>query len=102
MTGVAREAIYTPQPNELLLVRGELTGRTVEWALAISQARFAPGATPYALNLDGRIVGARFNDQIDLRIAEQKASINRLLSHLKHHCPNLLGRGGCDWKQSVG
>lgn len=98
---INRDAIYTPQPNELLLVRGEVSGRSVDWALAISQARFAPGAMPFDLTVSGRIVGADFNDQIDLRVAEQKRSINRLLSHIKRHCPALLGTGGCDWDGNV-
>lgn len=100
---VDRSAIYTPQPNELLLVRGEVAGRTVQWALAVSQAQFAPGPVPFDLVLNAQIVAAQFNDALDLRLTEQKASINRLLEHLRHHCPDLRPdnpRWRCDWEKT--
>lgn len=103
---VERAAIYTPQPNELLLVRGEVSGRSVDWALAISQVQWAPGSLPFDLTVSGRIVAATFNDQLDLRLLENKRSIDRLLAHLKHHCPDLRAQLGdiftrCDWEGTV-
>lgn len=101
-----REAIFTPQANELLVVRGVMDNRTVNWAVSVGSVKWAPGSGPYELRLAGRVIGADFNDAIDERIDNQKASINRLTEHLRHHCPDLRMELGtlfarCDWEESV-
>lgn len=107
MSQVKREAIYTPQPNEILVVRGQIDSRTVQWAFNVEMARFRPSGPDqtFMLNLTGRIVGADFNADLDDRIATQKASINRLMDHLRHHCPDLRADLGsllskCDYVAS--
>ena len=84
-----REAIYTPQTNELLVVRGTLDSRTVNWMVSVGSVKWAPGTGPYEMRLAGRIIGADFNEAIDERIDNQRRSINRLMDHLRAHCPDL-------------
>jgi hypothetical protein len=84
-----REAIYKPESQEILVVRGLLDRRTVMWSYNVSKAEWLASPEPFTLQMTGRIIGAEFFDGIDERLANQKASIDRLLKHLKHHCPDL-------------
>jgi hypothetical protein len=83
-----KTAIYTPQTGQLLVVRGEAADRTVQWLLKLREpARWSPQPEPYVITIHGTVVGAQFSTEIDERIANQKASIDRLLKHVREHCP---------------
>lgn len=89
------EAIYTPSPDEILVINGQTpNGRTANWLLKVDAASWGPHGG--GLTLIGRLEAARLNITTDLLRDHQKASINRLLAHLKLHCPQLLGEGTCD------
>ena len=93
---VNREAVYTPNKNEILTVRGEKGRQTTLWAFKLTQpGLWVPGTGKYDIQLNGTILGADFNDALDDRIARQKQSIDIMLDHLKAHCPRLLGTGDC-------
>lgn len=96
-----RDAVYLPKPQEILVVRGAVEARTVMWNLQVTESRWLSSPQPYPIELTGRIVGAEFYSGLDFRIANQKASIDRLLDHLRHHCPDLRPQSGdrevCGW-----
>lgn len=105
MTDIEREAIYTPTLGETLMVSGETAGRTTNWLLSVKDCAWVPGGD-YRLGITGQITAARFNLTTDLLRDTQKASISRLLRHLKHHCPALGEAKGfenlfakCDFKE---
>lgn len=96
---IDRAAIYTPQPNEILVVQGTLDSRTVQWAVNVEQLRWSPGAVPLNFALAGRILGATFHDGTDDRLRNQRRSIDDLLGHVKHHCPRFAEPPhACDYK----
>lgn len=96
MGTIDREAVYLPQAGELLVVYGEVKGKTSRWGFQVSENGIWIPGTDFSLQLKGKILGADFTTQVDDRVARQRESINRLLEHLKTHCPKLLGTGECD------
>ena len=91
---INRDAIYLPTKNELVVVRGSNANQTTEWAFNIDLAQWIPGGK-FTLELSGRIIGADFNTDLDSRVSNQKATIDRLLDHVRAHCPQLQARGTC-------
>lgn len=91
---INRDAVYMPQPNELLSVRGLVDNRTVMWSFNVTEGQWMP-APDLSMRLTGRIVGAEFFSGIDERLKNQRDSIDRMLKHLQYHCPMLAGTGGC-------
>lgn len=86
---IDREAIYTPKLDETLQIIGEMSdGRTTGWLLQVKDCAWVPG-DGYRLGITGQITAAKLNLTRDLLRDTQKASIERLLRHLKHHCPAL-------------
>jgi hypothetical protein len=49
------------------------------------------------LTLSGRTKGYVRDTRTDSRLSNQAAAIERLLSHLKHHCPKLRDLAECDY-----
>lgn len=99
------DAIYTPTAGEILQVIGDSAGRTTNWLLLVKDCAWVPGGE-YRLGITGQITAAKLNPTTDMLRANQKASIDRLLKHLKHHCP-ALGEAArletifarCDYKE---
>lgn len=91
------KAIYLPEVNEILVVRGTLNGNTVMWSLKVDRARWLSSPLPHQLELVGRITGAEIYAGLDERIARQREIIDRLMKHLWHHCER---PGACDWEGS--
>lgn len=92
---IDRAAIYTPSPREVLIINGATGGRTTNWLMRVNVAAWMPGEG-YGLTISGQLTAAKLNPTSDLLRDNQKASIDRLLAHLKHHCPQLLGEGTCN------
>ncbi len=93
---INREAIYTPDKGQVLFLRGDLSGKTTQWALRLSGAGlWLPHQGQWAIQLTGNIEGSSFASAIDDRIEQQRKSIDTMLDHLKEHCPKLLGTGEC-------
>lgn len=91
-----RKALYVPAPQEILTVMGTLDSHTVTWALSLTEpGTWAPRPHGDHLTLKGRVIAARFETGLDSRLRTQAESIERLLTHLKNHCPALLGTGPC-------
>jgi hypothetical protein len=60
------------------------------WNYKVAKAQWLlSGDATYMLEMTGQITGAEFFNGVDERLANQKASIDRLMAHLKHHCPDL-------------
>lgn len=95
-SNIDREAVYVPQAGETLVLYGEAKGKTSRWAFQMSENGIWVPGTDFHLQLKGKIIGADFTTHVDDRVARQRESINRLLEHLKVHCPKLLGHGECD------
>ena len=106
MNNMDRQAVYLPPMGEILVVRGSIGSRTTLWNLKVLRSSWLPSSAngEFPIRLSGNITGAEFRDDVDERVTNQKASINRLLDHLKHHCPNLRRGPGdlfspCDWEE---
>jgi len=97
-----RTALYVPTPPEIMTVLGTKDKATVAWALQVTRpAVFELNQTsPAEIILQGNIVGARFETGLDSRIRTQRESIDRLLEHLKTHCPALLRAEVCPWMEA--
>lgn len=91
-----RDALYLPTPHELLVIRSSLNNCTTEWLLSVEKAEWQDRPMgDRALSLQAQIVGADFNTDLDSRLGNQRDTINRLLDHLREHCPRLQGNGPC-------
>lgn len=95
MGKIDRNALYTPGKGELVIIRGAVTGRSVDWTLRVRDCavNVFPTLKPdlcVTTTLTGDIVGAGFNDALDARIKNQKESISRLMEHLGRHCPHFF------------
>lgn len=90
------DAIYTPRKGEMLLIRGDMNGKNVDWGYKLTEAGvWVPGTERFQLRLEGRIIGSSFIEGLDARLAQQRKSIDLMLDHLKEHCPKLIGSGDC-------
>lgn len=99
---VNADAIYTPRKGEVLLIRGDLNGKNVDWGYKLTEAGvWVPGAERFQLRLEGIITGSSFIEGLDARLAQQRENIDRLLDHLKQDCPKLNGSGECPHIVSV-
>lgn len=94
--GIERNAVVLLLPNEIATMRIPVGNKTAYWVINTKQMLWVPGSGPFAFELQGNIIGSEFNEALDERVATQRQSIDRLLGHLKLHCPKLLGTGDCD------
>ena len=94
---INRDAVYTPNKGEVLVVRGAVGGKTTNWALQMSEAGLWLPNRPWTVQLTGQIRGAEFMTGVDDRIERQRLSIDAMLDHLKVHCPQLLGTAKCEY-----
>jgi hypothetical protein len=93
--GIERNAVVLLLPNEIATMRVSVGNKTAFWAVNTKQMLWVPGAGPFAFELQGNIIGAEFNEALDERVSNQRKSIDEMLSHLKVHCPKLMGTGDC-------
>jgi len=96
---VNREALYVPEPNEILEIIGTKDNKTTGWALNVERAQRGAGEKFMVV---GRIIGAKFQTDADQRVARQRESLDRLLRHVSTHCPRLLGLGDCPFVNEEG
>lgn len=115
MAEINRDAVRAPGPDDLLMVTFTIEGKTAAWAVRTMSFRglFAeptkklgdpeqkvitvPARGDDEFRLEGRIIGANFLTGIDRRLDVQRRSIERLLEHLKVHCPKLNHNGECEF-----
>lgn len=95
-----KEAVYLPRANERLIITATAPldkPTSVWWTFALSaDGIWIPKGAKQELRLQGEIAAAKIADGLDSRISNQKESIDRLLDHLKHHCPQLIdGKTKC-------
>lgn len=95
--GLDQNAIYVPQPGEILTVLGTKDNQTTAWAFQLTTHA---GSMQTDLFLRGKIIGARFETVLDIRLRTQRESIDRLMKHLGHHCPALRAASPCSWMES--
>lgn len=94
-SSIDRKAVYTPRKGEILYVRGDVEGKTTQWALQMTQAGIWIPRMDWGIQIVGRIIGSHFPTGLDDRIDQQRKSIDLMLDHLKDHCPKLMGIGDC-------
>lgn len=89
-------SIYKPLAGEIVVVQvGIPKLGTAHWMVRLDSVVMGRmGAVPI-VSLEGIIQHAKFVKGIDLQVDTQRASINRLLEHLRQHCPELMGTGKC-------
>lgn len=95
--GLDRNAIYVPQPGEILTVLGTKDNQTTAWAFQLTTHA---GSMQTDLLLRGKIIGARFAIGLDNRLRTQRESIDRLMKHLGQHCPALRAAARCEWMET--
>lgn len=100
--GLDRNALYVPTTGEILTVMGTKDDQTVAWAVQMTAQAESPllDMMYVGLVLRGKIIGARFETGLDSRVRTQKESIDRLMEHLKVHCPALREAAPCHWMEA--
>jgi hypothetical protein len=92
--------LVLPHVRELVEIRLEVpreestSPRTASWVVRVDAGGHLDSRSG-ALTLRGTIKSARWGLLDDGRVERQRDSIDRLLNHLKVHCPELLGTGQC-------
>lgn len=94
---INESALIVPPKDGLTLVTFAIEDKSICLAVKVDEATFEVGTI---LSLNGPVKGANFLTGIDKRLDNQRRSIERLLAHLKHHCPALAGKGvlACDYQ----
>lgn len=94
--------LVLPRVRELFEVRLEVpredsdTPRTASWVVRSEGTGQHLDSRSGIVVLRGQIMSARWGLLDDGRVERQRDSIDRLLVHLKQHCPELLGSGKCE------
>lgn len=99
---INRTSIFSPKPGALLGIRvtNAADSTTHNWNFQLQRGVWVPGdRRAYSLKLEGQVIAAGPAEGIDQRLANQRASIDRLSNHLKRHCPTLLHGGPCEYGQ---
>jgi hypothetical protein len=81
-----------PKRGEAITVHYSRDDKTYAAVLLVDNIRFESTNT---LVITGQVRGAGELKGIDSRLDNQKQAIDRLLDHLKVHCPALTGEGKC-------
>jgi hypothetical protein len=90
MAAINEAAMQLPPVGQVVMITFEVEGKTICIAGRVGEANFSEGNS---FSLTAPIFGANFLAGIDRRLDQQRRSIERLLEHLKHHCPALQGKG---------
>jgi hypothetical protein len=72
-------------------------GETVALLLDVTEVSLEDGEN---LAFGGKVKDYILDSRTDSRLSNQADSINRLLAHLKHHCPKLRDLAECDYVES--
>lgn len=72
--------------GEVIEIRRTVAGRTASYAVRV-QRGWMPGDGSGQFNVAGELVASGFSAATDSMLDRQRDSINRLLEHVKHHCP---------------
>lgn len=99
-----KDAIVTPRRGQRLKINmfepEKNDPREITWTLLLDdQALWTPekmAQNPWEFRLHGHLVDAAFSLSVDQRLANQRDSIDRLVNHLRQHCPQLMGKGSCE------
>jgi hypothetical protein len=71
--------------GEILEVRRMVAGKTVTYSVRVEQGWIGPANG--AMHFRGQVKASGWSPGTDAALDRQRASINRLLSHVKVHCP---------------
>lgn len=96
---INRTSIFSPKPGALLGIRATNPAdeKTHNWNFQLERGVWLPSdRRAYALKLEGHVIAAGTAEGIDQRLENQRAAIDRLLDHLKVHCPKLAHGGECE------
>lgn len=100
--GIDRDAIFTPVRGVNVVIgaihpEGQ---RETRWTVRLDdQLLWVPSQRQtdlWQFSLTGHVTDSQFFASIDERLKNQRDSIDRMLKHLKQHCPQLLGQGSCE------
>lgn len=94
-TGIGRDENYRVGVAELRYVGSD--GRTRSWSVDVTALRSVASSGRSQRGdvvLTGNLLGAYFPEHVDANIDRQKVTIDRLLEHLKHDCPEMWDREG--------
>lgn len=80
--------------GELVEIRVVLDGKTV--SIVVDVDSLAHVVHSGHIQLIGKIKGADFDEGIDGRVTRQRKSIDRLLDHVKAHCPEFNSGQACE------
>lgn len=90
------EAMAIVPAGELVEIRVPVGARTASIVFRLTKDwEPATSGEVETARLTGEVAGAMWSMADDGRIDRQRASIDRLLAHLKKHCPELMGAGQC-------
>lgn len=107
MTGIDQNAFWVPPQGDTIVVQTTVPGHGLaQWSLLLTN-RTTVADLPLPnrqhgkeVTLQGHLIGAALVPGIQLQIDTQRKSIERLLEHLKQHCPELQGLGKCPHRGS--
>jgi hypothetical protein len=94
-------AVFSPPEGTRMFLDGiNFDGRQVRWTIQLDNGvLWVPNKMqehPWEFNLHAHIVDAQFFASIEDRLKNQRESIDRLVNHLKEHCPQLIGVRSCE------
>ena len=94
---INRSSVFTPTPGTTIGVHVTDMGQTTHnWQVKLERGLWIPDAKKnWSLRLEGQLLAAGPMPGIDQRLDNQRASISRLLEHLKTHCPAYQVGGKC-------